>query len=84
MSNQSAMKTKASGALSRLSQPRDRSHEDLSPSKMADNKAVSIKFPDTSPMAALEQPILGGTQRLKPGMSNAVKAANDDLYEAEK
>ena len=77
VSSQSEIK-KASGMISRVSR------EDISPGKNASNKAVSIKFPESGPIEFDQQPVLGQTSRLKPGMSNAVKAANDDLYEAEK
>ena len=51
---------------------------------MAENKAVSIKFPESGPIMLDQQTVMAETVRLKPGMSQAVKAANDDLYEAEK
>ena len=70
------LKSKVSGAISHKVS-RDASLKDISPSRAT--KAVSIKFPE-----AADQPMLGGTQRLQPGMSNAVAAVNEDLCEADR
>ena len=75
-----ALKPKQSGGISRIS--REESLTNMDSARLANNKAVSIKFPETD--SPLDQPILGGTARVKAGMSTAVQAANDDLHEAER
>ena len=64
-----------------------RSSPDPSPERIntvtsIDQKHATIKFAEGGQLD-LEQPPHANTVRLKPGMSNAVAAANEDLNEAE-
>ena len=58
------------------------SPERINPLTTIDPKHATIKFADAGHLE-LEQPPHANTVRIRPGMSNAVMAANEDLNEAE-